>query len=159
MMSGSMEATATQRTSTSRLRARASPMVNPIWPNSNMGDLSCGMGLRRPQRPGDQAEATDQEDQHEQRIEQAGRAKVDLQVGEDANKNNHGTGPRQEPASKGTSVHKEQTNAQKQGQQGQPKGIVSPPAPGPTGHHHLIGEEIAPCDNHDEAQEKSSQPA
>ena len=91
------------------------------------------MGSRRPQRPGDQAEATDEEDQHEQGIEQAGGAKVDLQVRQDANKNNHGAGPRQEPASERTSVHKEQTNAKQQGQQGQPKGIVSPPAPGPTG--------------------------
>ena len=88
------------------------------------------MGSRRPQRPGDQAEASNEEDQHEQRVEQTGGAKVDFQVCEDTNKNNHGTGARQEPASEGTSVHKEQTNAQKQGQQGQPKGIVAPPAPG-----------------------------
>src|ERR1043166_5707485 len=105
MISGSMEAMATQRTSTSRLRTRANPMVNPTWPNSNIDDLSCGMSLRRPQRPGDQAEATDQEDQHEQRIEQAGGAKVDLQVCQDADKNNHSAGPRQEPASERTSVH------------------------------------------------------
>ena len=85
--------------------------------------------------------------------------KVDLQVREDTNKNNHGAGARQEPASEGTSVHKEQTNAQKQGQQGQPKGIVAPPAPGSTGHHHLIGEEIAACDNHDEAKEKGPYPS
>src|SRR5262249_61883480 len=136
MIAGNMAGTATQRTSTSRLRARANPMVNPTWPNSNMNDLSCGMSLRRPQRPSDQAEATDQEDQHEQRIEQAGGAKVDLQVRQDANKNNHGAGARQEPASEGTSVHKEQTDAQKQGQQRQPKGIVSPPPPGSTAHHH-----------------------
>src|SRR5256885_14420789 len=105
MISGSMEATATQRTSTARLRARANPMVNPTWPNNNIDALSLGVGSRCPQRPGDQAEATDEEDQYEQRIEQTGGAKVDLQVCQDANKNNHGAGPRQEPASERTSVH------------------------------------------------------
>src|SRR5215471_15578821 len=57
------------------------------------------------------------------------------------------------------SVKKEQANAQQQGHQGEPKGIVPPPVPGATAHYHLIGEEIAPCHGHDEAQEEASQPS
>src|SRR5262249_43170102 len=47
--------------------------------------------------------------------------------------------------------------AQQQGQQGEAKGVVAPPVPGTTTHHHLIGEEIAPCHGHDEAQEEGPQ--
>src|SRR5882672_6837469 len=56
-------------------------------------------GSRRPQRPGDQTEAADQEDKHEHRIEQAGGAKIDLQMRQDTDKNDHGSSTRQEPAS------------------------------------------------------------
>ena len=45
------------------------------------------------------------------------------------------------------------------GSRDNPKALYPPPAPGSTGHHHLISEEIASCHNHDEAQEKGPQPS
>jgi hypothetical protein len=63
------------------------------------------------QGTGDEAESADQQNQHNEGVEQAGWAKVDAHVGEDASEDEEGARHSKEPARRAATVPEEKADA------------------------------------------------
>src|SRR5260370_35121417 len=100
-------------------------------------------------RAGDKAETAYEQDQHDERVEKAGGAKVDAHVGEDTGEDEEGTSDGKKPARRAATVPEEKPYAEKHGDQSEPKGVRAEKTPKGTNHTDLIGQEVSPETAHD----------
>src|SRR5262249_11768888 len=131
----------------------------PGQPAARHARYSCLRARMRTEGPCNQAEATDQQDQHNKSVEEAGSLEIDVHVGDDAAKNEERARDGQKPADEATTVPEEQAHAEEHGHQRDAKRVCSVKIPVGTSHAHLICKEVAAQANHDESEHESAQPA
>ncbi len=110
-------------------------------------------------RAGDKAETAYEQDQHDERVEKAGGAKVDAHVGEDTGEDEEGTSDGKKPARRAATVPEEKPYAEKHGDQSEPKGVRAEKTPKGTNHTDLIGQEVSPETGHDHAEHEMAEAA
>lgn len=111
------------------------------------------------QGAGDEAETADEQDQHDERIEEAGGAKVDAHIGEDAGKDEEGSGEGKNPAGDAAGVPEKKANAEEQRQESDAEGVGAEKAPEGADHADLIGEEVSAEAGHDDAEKEMAEAA
>src|ERR1035438_6872432 len=104
-----------------------------------------------------QPQSARQQDQHDQRIEQAGRLKIDVQVGNHAGQNKKRSAAGQQPPDGIVSAKKQDADADQHGHQGDAESVAAVKVPVGTSYHHLIGQEVASYTRHGEAKQKAAQ--
>lgn len=93
---------------------------------------------------GDEAEAANEKNQHDESIEEAGGTKIDMHIGDNASKDEKRAGNGEEPAGGTTTVPEENANAQKHGHKSDAEGIRAKKTPKGTNDADLIGKKISP---------------
>lgn len=66
----------------------------------------------RPHGPRDQSQAADQKNQHHNRVEQAGRLKINVEVRNNARKNEQGTRDRKQPSDDTAAIEEQQAHSE-----------------------------------------------
>jgi hypothetical protein len=121
------------------------------------GDLaSGGMGA---EGAGDEAESTDEQDQHDEGVEETGGPKIDTHVGEHSREDEEGSGDGKNPASGATAVPEQQADAEEQGDQSDSKGVGTEKAPKGADNADLVGEEVSAEAGHDDAEQEMAEAA
>ena len=112
------------------------------------------MGTKRAR---DQADSAGQQDQHDDRVKEAGGLKVYVQVGDHARENEERAAGGQQPADGAAAAEEEQSDADQHRQERDAERIIAVEVPVAAAHHHLVGQQIASHAGHGEAEQKVAQ--
>jgi hypothetical protein len=108
---------------------------------------------------GDEADAADEEDKHDESIEKTGGAKIDTHVGKHAREDEESASDGKNPAGGAAAVPEEQADAEEQGDQSDAEGVGAEEAPKGTDNADLIGEEVSAEASHDDADQEMAEAA
>jgi len=111
-------------------------------------------GVMGPDRTRDEAESSNQQDEHHQGIEKAGLLKVDVHVGKHAREDENRTCCGKQPPNHALAIPKQDADSEQHRNKRNAKGVCAPEAPVGAHHGHLIGQEIDSDASHDEAHRK-----
>lgn len=93
------------------------------------GGASRGASGMRTQAAGDETQATREQGQHHEGVEQAGGLEVDAEVHQDARQDDHRSRQGQDPAQPALAIEEQQADAEQQRNQGQAEAVVAEEAP------------------------------
>src|SRR5438552_12470280 len=96
-----------------------------------------------PHRTGDQAYASDQQDEHQESIEEAGGPKVNLHVGNHARQDEERAGDGKQPADPASTVKEQNSHAKEQRDERDAETVCPPEAPVRPGDGDLVGKQVS----------------
>jgi hypothetical protein len=118
-----------------------------------------GQASMRAHRAGDHAQAADQQHQHDDGVEQAGRLKIDVHVGDHAGDDEQRAGRREQPADHAPAIEEQQPDADQHRDQGNAEGTSAIEAPVRSAYRDLIRQQVSTETCHGEAEEEMSDAA
>lgn len=110
------------------------------------------------QSPGNQPNAADQQDQHYQRVEKAGRLKINMHVGNHPGQNEERTAYGKHPSDDAAAPPEQNANAKQHWDQRDTETVCAPQVPVGTYDAHLVGKQVSAYARHGAANQKFAQP-
>src|SRR5947209_5810708 len=108
---------------------------------------------------GDQAQAADQQHQHDQRMKERGGLEVNMHVGDYAGQNEERAGNSEQPSDGAASIEEQNSYTEQQRNERNAEAIGAPETPVGAHDRHLVGNEISADAHHDKADEEFTQSA
>lgn len=102
----------------------------------------------------DQSDSADEQNQHHERVEKAGRLKIDVQISDHAGKDEERAANREQPSDLAAAAEKEDGNTKEQRYEGDAETVCTPQIPVRTLNAYLIRQQIAANAGHNESDQK-----
>jgi hypothetical protein len=129
-------------------------VLESLWPAHSFSNLSGTL-----ERAGHQSKPRREQSQHHNDVEQTRVLKVDLKIGENAYKDDHGSAAGENPSGYRAAIEEQKSQPDHQRKKRQPESVRSPPAPVAAGDLYLVHYQVAACDREREAKDKQAEPA
>src|SRR5258707_607861 len=112
-----------------------------------------------PDRACDQPESSDEQYQHDERIEKGRRLEIDVHVGDHAGQNDERASQTQQSSDKASAVPKQNPDTDQHGQECDTESVCTVKAPVRADHTYLIRKEISADTGHGEADQEVAEAA
>ena len=113
----------------------------------------------RAHRAGDQAQASDQQHQHDQRMKECGRLEIDMHVSDYTGQDEEGSGDGEQPSDGAAAVEEQNPYTEEQRDERDAKTVGAPETPVGADYRDLIRNQVAADADHNEADEEFTQTA
>ena len=109
------------------------------------------------ERTGDQSQAPNEQDEHHQGVEQAGRLKINVHVGDYAGEDEERAADSENPSHRAPALPEQNCDSKQHGNQRDSKAVCPPHVPIRTDDAHLIGKQISANAGHGATNQKFAQ--